>query len=170
MHPKVLKFNPYLSSTISPQKCGYEEMVIAFVVEQENLVIRNLERKIVEKIHIKEIKKVIYSQDSKEVIKKLINQNTARNSILKSSDKISQHSIAQTNVSSTLKEKNQKMEENSETVCIEFALVLNSKKRINFIIRGLENFTCVVNCFNSFVKDSDDIINLKPYIENFCYL
>ena len=68
------------------------------------------------------------------------------------------------------KERSQKLDENCETVCIEFALVLNSKKRINFVIRGLDNFTCVINCFNSFVKDSEDIINLKPYIENFCYL
>ena len=65
-----MKFNPYLSSSISPQKCGYEDMVISFLVEQESLILRNLDRKIVEKIHIKEIKKVIYSQDSKELIKK----------------------------------------------------------------------------------------------------
>ena len=42
------------------------------MVETGYLLISDVDRKPVEKLHISEVKKIIYSQDSKDLIKKLV--------------------------------------------------------------------------------------------------
>ena len=65
-----LKFNPYLSESLHPTKCGYHKTIIIYVIEQETLIISDLSRKIINKAPLKNITKIIYSQDSKDLIKR----------------------------------------------------------------------------------------------------
>lgn len=124
---KVMKFNPYLSSSIHPSKCGYTEKVIIFVIETENLIISNLDRKIIEKIPLQDIKKVIYSQDSKDLIQKLIQKKARMNS---------GNSPTSIRTGTSLTKAQAEDKDSCNNLFIEFALITANKKRINLIIRG----------------------------------